>query len=216
MQLKKYLSEFLGTFILVFCATGASVVDQETHGLIGHVGIAITVGLLVMVLIYAFGDISGAHFNPAVSISFVLAKKFSAKELIPYIISQTFGAVTASLLLSFLFPNNQSLGATLPAGSEMQSFILEFILTFILMLVIMNVAHGSKEQGMFAGMAIGATILMEIMFAGPVSGASMNPVRSFAPALVSGHWQHLWIYLTAPFMGAASAIPVWMFLKEKK
>jgi len=136
--------------------------------------------------------------------------------LVPYIISQTIGAVSASLLLKYLFPNNQLLGATIPIGSEMQSFILEYILTFILMLVIMNVAHGSKEQGMFAGLAIGATILMEAMFAGPISGASMNPVRSFAPALVSGHLEHLWIYLTATTLGAVSAIPIWIFLTEKK
>lgn len=216
MNLKKYISEVLGTFILVFCATGASVINQETQGVIGHVGISISVGLLVMVLIYAFGDISGAHFNPAVSIAFVVAKKFSAKELMPYIFSQAIGAIMASLLLKFLFPNNQLLGATMPAGTELQSFILEFILTFILMLVIMNVAHGSKEQGMFAGIAIGATLLMECMFAGPISGASMNPIRSFAPAIVSGHTEHLWIYLTATIMGAVSAIPVWKFLSEKK
>lgn len=216
MNLKKCIAEFLGTFILIFCATGAIIINQESQGVIGHAGIAIAVGLLVMVLIYSFGNISGAHFNPAVSIAFVIAKKFSVKELVPYIISQTIGAVSASLLLKFLFPNNQLLGATIPIGSEMQSFILEYILTFILMLVIMNVAHGSKEQGMFAGLAIGATILMEAMFAGPISGASMNPVRSFAPALVSGHLEHLWIYLTATTLGAVSSIPIWIFLTEKK
>ncbi len=216
MNLKKYIAEILGTFILIFCATGAIIINQESRGVIGHAGIAISVGLLVMVLIYSFGNISGAHFNPAVSIAFVCAKKFSVKELVPYIISQTIGAVSASLLLKFLFPNNQLLGATIPVGSELQSFILEYILTFILMLVIMNVAHGSKEQGMFAGLAIGATILMEAMFAGPISGASMNPVRSFAPAIVSGHLEHLWIYLTATTLGAVSSIPIWIFLTEKK
>lgn len=210
--MKKYVAEFIGTFALVFCGTGAIVINQETGGAVTHVGIAITFGLIVMSMIYAFGNISGAHLNPAVSIAFTLSGRFSVKELLPYIISQIAGALLASLVLKFLFPDNESLGSTLPLGSDMQSFVLEFILTFFLMLVIINVATGSKEQGMFAGLAIGSVVLLEAMFAGPICGASMNPARSLAPAVISGQLAHLWIYLTATIVGAALAVPVWKFL----
>ena len=212
--MKKCIAEFLGTYALVFAGTGAIVIDQQTHGSITHVGVAITFGLIVMSMIYALGDISGAHLNPAVSIAFAAAKKFQVKELAPFILSQLSGAAAASLTLKYLFPNNKFLGATIPAGSDMQSFILEFILTFFLMLVIINVAKGSKEQGMFAGLAIGSVVALEAMFAGPICGASMNPARSFGPAIVSGHMEHLWIYLSATTLGASSAIPVWNFMKS--
>jgi aquaporin NIP len=214
--MKKYLAELLGTYALVFAGTGAIVIDQETHGSITHVGIAITFGLVIMSMIYTFGDISGAHFNPAVSIAFTLAKKFPVKQLLPFIISQSTGAILASLTLKFLFPANQYLGATIPAGSWGQSFILEFILTFFLMLVIINVATGSKERGMFAGLAIGAVVGLEAMFAGPICGASMNPARSLGPALVSGRTEFLWIYLSATTLGAALAIPTWKFITHEK
>jgi len=213
--MKKYLAEFLGTYALVFAGTGAIIIDQETHGSITHVGVAITFGLIVMSMIYALGDISGAHLNPAVSIAFTVAKKFPVKELVPFIISQLLGAVAASFILKYLFADNQFLGATIPAGSDPQSFILEFILTFFLMLVIINVAKGSKEQGMFAGLAIGSAVALEAMFAGPICGASMNPARSFGPAVVSGHMEHLWVYLSATTLGAISAIPVWSYLKHE-
>jgi aquaporin NIP len=212
--MRKYLAELLGTYALVFCGTGAIVIDQERHGSITHVGVAITFGLIVMSMIYTFGDISGAHLNPAVSIAFTIAKKFPVKALLPFIISQLIGAVLASLTLKFLFPANRFLGATIPAGSAGQSFVLEFILTFFLMLVIINVAKGSKEQGMFAGLAIGSVVALEAMFAGPICGASMNPARSFGPAMVSGHTEFLWIYLSATTLGAVSAIPVWKFIKS--
>ena len=213
--MKKYVAEFLGTYALVFAGTGAIVIDQQTHGSIGHAGVAITFGLVVMSMIYAFGEISGAHLNPAVSIAFTIAKKFPARELLPYILSQSAGAFLASLTLKLLFPANEYLGATLPAGSDMQSFVLELILTFFLMLVIINVAKGSKEQGMFAGLAIGSVVGLEAMFAGPICGASMNPARSLAPAIVSGHTEHLWIYVVATITGAAAAIPVWKYLDYK-
>jgi aquaporin Z len=214
--MKKYIAELIGTFALVFCGTGAIVINQETNGAITHVGIAITFGLIVMSMIYALGDISGCHINPAVTIAFTFAKRFRAKEAAPYILSQLIGAVFASVVLKYLFPQNATLGATLPSGEAMQSFILEFILTFFLMLVIINVATGSKEQGMFAGLAIGAVVLLEAMFAGPICGASMNPARSIAPALVSGHTEHLWVYVAAPIAGASAAIPIWSFLHAKQ
>jgi aquaporin NIP len=194
---------------------GAVIIDQQTNGAVTHAGIAITFGLVVMSLIYALGDISGAHMNPAVTIAFTIAKRFRLINVFPYIFSQVLGAVLASATLKLLFPANEFLGATIPAGSDLQSFVLECLLTFFLMLVIINVATGSKETGMFAGMAIGSVVLLEAMFAGPVCGASMNPARSIGPALVSNHLQSLWIYLVAPVIGAAAAIPCWQYLKNK-
>lgn len=211
--MKKYLAEAIGTFALVFCGTGAIIIDQETGGGVGHIGVAITFGLIVSAMIYSLGEISGAHLNPAVTIAFHLAKRFPAREIAPYISSQIAGALFASALLWFLFPENESLGATQPSNTASQSFVLEWILTFILMLVIIQVSTGSKEQGMFAGVAVGSVVLLEAMFAGPITGASMNPARSIAPALMSGHLENLWIYLWAPVGGAASAIGVWMILK---
>ena len=210
--MKKYVAEILGTFALVFCGTGAIIVNQETAGAVSHPGVAFTFGLIVMVMIYALGPVSGAHLNPAVTIAFAVAKRFELKEVMPYILSQVGGAFLASFTLHFLFPANEFLGSTVPSGSEMQSFFLELILTFFLMLVIIQVATGSKEQGMFAGLAIGSTVLLEAMFAGPICGASMNPSRSLAPALVSGHLEHLWIYMVAPVVGAILAVGIWWFI----
>ena len=204
--MKKYLAEMIGTFVLVFCGTGAIIINEESGGAIMHVGIAITFGLVVASMIYALGDVSGAHLNPAVTIAFWVSKSFPAKEILPYIGSQAVGAFLASAILKYLFPLNDLLGTTLPSGLPMQSFILEIILTFILMFVILNVAKGSKEQGMFAGLAIGAVVCLEAMFAGPICGASMNPMRSLAPAIVSGHTENLWIYLSAPVIGAVIAV----------
>jgi len=214
--MKKYAAELTGTYILVFCGTGAMVIDQQTGGGVSHVGVAITWGLTVMSLIYGLGKVSGCHINPAVSIAFALSGRFKAQFLPGYIVSQVTGALMASFTLKFLFPGNSLLGATIPVGTEMQSFILELLLTFFLMLVIMNVAHGSKEQGQFAGIAIGGVIGLEAMFAGPICGASMNPARSIAPAIVSGHLEHLWLYVVAPTGGAALAIPVWKYLTSDR
>ncbi len=213
--MKKPVAEFVGTFALVFCGTGAIIIDQETHGAVTHVGVAMTFGLIVMCMIYALGNISGAHLNPAVSIAFVVAKRLPVRQLLPYVISQLAGAVAASLVLKGLFPTNVLLGATLPAGSARQSFILELLLTLFLMLVVIHVATGSKEQGMFAGLAVGSVVLLEAMFAGPICGASMNPARSFAPAIVSGHFENLWVYLVATPVGAVTAIPIWKYLGHK-
>ena len=213
--MKKFAAEFLGTFGLVFCGTGAMIIDQQTGGVISHSGVAITFGLIVMTMIYSLGNISGCHINPAVTIAFTIAGKFKINQVLPYIISQIAGAFMASILLKYLFPLSQSLGATIPSGSLSQSFILEIFLSFFLMLVIMNVSTGSKEQGMFAGLAIGALVLLEAMFAGPVSGASMNPARSLAPAIVSGNTEHLWIYIVAPIAGCIAAVPVSNFLTTK-
>ncbi|MES2565592.1 MAG: aquaporin [Bacteroidota bacterium] len=214
--MRKYLAEIIGTFALVFCGTGAIIINQETGGVITHAGIATTFGLIVAAMIYTLGDISGAHFNPAVTIAFWVARSFPGKEIMPYIISQFIGAIAASTTLHFLFPANILLGATLPLGSDMQSFVMEIILSFILMFTILHVAKGSKEQGMFAGLAIGSVVLLEAMFAGPISGASMNPIRSLSPAIISGHLEHVWVYLTAPVLGALFAVYCWIILSDKR
>ena len=215
-MVRKAVSEIIGTFALVFCGTGAIIIDKVTGGAVSHVGVAITFGLIVMAMIYGLGDISGAHLNPAVSIAFTLAGRLPIKELGPYIASQLTGAFLASFALRLLFPTDELLGTTLPAGTALQSFVLELLLTFFLMLVIIQVATGPKEQGLFAGLAIGSVILLEAMFAGPICGASMNPARSLAPAIVSGHTESLWVYLSAPIAGAALAIPIWKYLNAKK
>lgn len=207
--MKKYLAELIGTFGLVFCGTGAIVINEVSGGSISHAGIAITFGLIVVAMIYTFGDISGSHINPAVTIAFAVIKKIEVIEAIKYIISQVIGAIVASLVLHFLFPENKNLGVTLPAGSETQSFILEFILTFFLMLVIIHTSQGKKEVQNIAGIVIGGTVLLEAMFAGPICGASMNPARSLSPALVSGNLHALWLYIVAPVFGAVLAVLTW-------
>lgn len=213
--MRKYIGEIIGTFALVFCGTGAIIINQESGGAITHAGIAITFGLIVTAMIYSLGDISGAHLNPAVSIALWVAKKFPGKEILPYVLSQAIGAFIASTILKILFPNNQFLGATMPAGSEIQSFILELILTFILMFTILSVAFGNSEHSKFTGIVVGGVVLLEAMFAGPICGASMNPIRSISPAVVSGHIEHLWLYVAAPVIGAISAVFFWTLIKQK-
>jgi aquaporin Z len=208
--LRACLAEAIGTFALVFAGTGAIVVNAVSGGAVTHVGVALTFGLVVMAVIYAIGEVSGAHINPAVTLGFFVAGRFPGRRIIPYLVSQLVGAIGASLTLRLLFPAEASLGATMPAGSPMQSFVFEFILTFFLMFVILGVAVGAKEQGMMAGMAIGATVGLDALFAGPISGASMNPFRSLAPALVAGELTHLWIYLTAPVLGAFVAVVAYL------
>ena len=213
--MKKYISEFIASFSLIFFGTGAAIVDEVTHGSITHTGVALAFGLVVMILIYAFGSISGTHINPAVTIAFAINKSFAWNKVLPYIVSQAAGALAGSLLLKQLFPGSLLLGATLPSGPAMQSFILELILTFFLMLVILRVATGSKEQGMLAGLAIGSVVLLEALFAGPISGASMNPIRSLAPALINQNLSSIWIYVTAPFIGSIAAVGVNRFFEKE-
>lgn len=201
----------MGTFAIVFFGTGAVIVDEQTHA-ITHGGVALTFGLVVMSMIYAFGGLSGAHLNPAVTLAFTVARRFSLSKVAPYIVSQFAGAIAASLVLKMMFPANECLGATNPSGSDLQSVVMELLLTFFLVLVILNVATGSREQGMFAGIAIGSVVALEAMFGGPVSGASMNPARSLGPAVVSGHWKHLYIYFTAVPLGAVLAVAFWRYL----
>lgn len=213
---KRFISEIIGTFALVFCGTGAMVINDFTGGTVTHVGVAITFGLIVMGMIYAFGDISGAHMNPAVTIGFAYAKKFPWKEVPAYVLAQLIGAFLASGILLYLFPESQTLGATLPGLSAIKVFIFEIILSFFLMVVIINVSTGSKEIGVVAGIAIGSVVLLEAMFAGPITGASMNPARSIAPAIVSGNIADLWIYIFAPIIGCVLAVVSCKLVKDEQ
>lgn len=205
-SIRLYASEFLGTFFLVFVATGVVIVNDLSGGAVTHTGIAITTGLVVMAVVYAIGDVSGAHINPAVTVGFWLAKRFPGYRVIQYIISQCLGAVAASLLLAYLFPELVPLTVTSPSGPLVQSLIIEIIITLFLMFVILSVSTGSKEKGIMAGSAIGAVVGLSVLWAGPVTGASMNPARSIAPALVSLDFTSLWIYIAGPVIGAAVSV----------
>jgi len=212
---RKFVAEAMGTFCLVFAGTGAIIINEVSGGVVSQVGIALTFGLVVQAMIYAVGDVSGAHLNPAVTLGFFAARRLEGRLVAPYIASQLIGGLAASAVLRFLFPGNALLGATLPAGPSAQSFVLELVLTWILMFVILSVSTGASEKGIMAGAAIGGVIALEAMFAGPICGASMNPVRSLAPALVSGHLEKVWIYLTAPVIGALGAVVACRCVREE-
>jgi aquaporin Z len=192
------------------------VVNDLQDGMLGHVGIAVVFGLVIMAMIYSYGNISGAHFNPAVTISFFAAKRISGRDTIFYIISQISGGLLGGVILLLLFPEAVSYGTTNPSGGNLQAFVLEVILTFILMTVILNVSTGHMEKGIMAGIAIGGTVALASLFGGPISGASMNPARSIAPAIVSGDLKNLWIYLVAPIIGSTLAIPFLNFIQGRK
>jgi MIP family channel proteins len=205
--MRQFTAEFFGTFALVFAGTGAIISNDVSGGAVTHVGISLTFGLIVLAMIYTVGEVSGAHLNPAVTLGFWAARRLNGRLVVPYIVSQCAGALAGSLLLLFLFPQHPTLGRTAPAETAMQAFVLELVLTWILMLVILGVSTGAKEKGMIAGIAVGAVIALEALFAGPVSGASMNPARSLAPALAARDFEYLWVYLTAPIIGAILASP---------
>ncbi len=210
---KKLVAECLGTFCLVFAGTTAIVVN-DIAGVVSHVGIALTFGLVVFAMIAALGDVSGAHLNPAVTIGFWLARRFPARAVGPYVSSQCLGALLASVTVRLLFPTHAGLGGTNPAGPAYQSWVLEVVLTAGLMFVILSISTGAKEKGVTAGLAIGSVVALEALFAGPVCGASMNPARSLAPAVVSWQLGTLWLYLTAPTVGAALAVPACRWVRE--
>jgi aquaporin NIP len=206
------VAELIGTFALVFAGAGAIMVDAKTHAL-GHVGIAITFGLVVMVMIYAVGHVSGAHFNPAVSFAFALTRHFPWPRAAGYWLAQVAGALIAAAVLRGSLGDHAQVGATLPSGSQAQSFLWEIVLAFILMFVIMAVATDTRAVGEAAAIAIGGTVGLDAMFGGPVSGASMNPARSLGPSLVSGELHALWLYLAAPLLGAGLGAVAYQFVR---
>ena len=209
---RRLTAELVGTFALVFAGCGAVMVEAKT-GALGHVGVAITFGLVIMAMIYAVGHISGAHLNPAVSLAFALNRHFPWTKLLGYWAAQLVGAFAAAALLRASLGNIAHVGATLPSGSERQSFLWELVLTFFLMFVIMAVATDTRAVGEAAAIAIGATVGLDAMFGGPISGASMNPARSIGPAFVSGDLHALWVYIAAPLVGAAMGAAIYRFLR---
>jgi len=206
------VAEAFGTFTLVFAGAGAVMVDAKT-GELGHVGVAITFGLVIMAMIYAVGHISGAHFNGAVTFAFALSRHFPWRRAAGYWAAQLTGAVVAAALLRASLGNIAHVGATLPSGSQAQSFLWELVMTAILMFVIMAVATDTRAVGEAAAIAIGGTILLDAMFGGPISGASMNPMRSMGPAFVSGDLHALWLYIVAPVIGASLGAVLYQFVR---
>ncbi|MDZ4817302.1 MAG: aquaporin [Verrucomicrobiota bacterium] len=197
-------AELLGTYILVFTGTAAIAVDSTTNSL-GLVGISLVFGLVVMAMICSFGDISGAHFNPAVSLAFYAARRLGFQDFMWYSLFQGLGAIAGSLTVRLLI-GPETLGESVPANSWGQACVMEFILSFILMTVIFNVSSGAKEKGITAGIAIGGTIALNAMVGGMLSGASTNPARSLGPALISGNMGNLWIYFVGPILGMLAAV----------
>jgi aquaporin NIP len=205
-------AEAIGTFALVFAGAGAIMVDEKT-GELGHVGVALTFGLVIMAMIYAVGHISGAHFNPAVSFAFALTRHFPWSHALAYWAAQVSAALAAALLLRASLGNVANVGATLPSGSDGQAFLWETVLTFFLMFVIMAVATDTRAVGEAAALAIGGTVALDALFGGPITGASMNPARSAGPAIAAGELSDLWIYVAAPLVGASLAALAYQLLR---
>ena len=214
--MKKYLAEFLGTFLLVFCGSAAIVINELSGGIVTLPGIALVFGLVVASVILVTGDQSGAHINPAVSLAFFINKSLPATQATSYIINQLAGGISASFLLQFLFPSSRYLGATIPSVSPLQLFVLEGAMSFFLMLVILGVAQRAKISGIPAAILVGTVVMLETFFALSLTGASMNPARSLAPALITGTWTNLWIYLLAPVSGMALAVLLWRLFNEQR
>jgi aquaporin NIP len=212
--LRCLLAEAIGTFALVFAGCGAIMVDAKT-GALGHVGVAISFGLVIMVMIYAVGHISGAHFNPAVSFAFAVSRHFPWPRVALYWAAQLAGALAAALMLRESLGDIAHAGATLPSGSDGQAFLWEAVLTFFLMFVIMAVATDTRAVGEAAAIAIGGTVGLDAMFGGPITGASMNPARSLGPAIAASDYTSIWVYLLAPILGAAAAALTYQFLRAE-
>ena len=215
-MLKKSVAEFIGTFGLVFAGTGAIMINHITGGGVTHVGVGLTFGSVIAVMVFATGHISGAHINPAVTLGFAITKHLPWKQVPYYLGSQIAGAISASVILLLLLGDVAQLGATIPAGTDLQSFFIEILLTFFLMFVIMAVATDVRSVGQIAAIAIGATVGLEAIFAGPITGASMNPARSLGPAIVGWNWGSQWVYVLAPVIGATTASVVYSWLRGQE
>ena len=210
--MQRYIAEVFGTFALVFVGTAAIASNDLLGGELTAVGVALAFGLVVMAMVYAIGDISGAHLNPAVTVGFWAAGRLHKSDLSPYILSQCLGAVIASAMVWAIFPSETNLGTTVPTGGLLESFALEIVLTAILMFVILGVSSGAKEKGLMAGIAVGGTVALASLCGGFISGASMNPARSLGPAIVTGTLNDLWLYMVAPSLGAVLAVAAYKLI----
>ncbi len=213
--LRRIGAEMVGTYALVTAGCGAIVVNART-GALGHVGVALTFGLVIMVMISAVGHLSGAHFNPAVTFAFALARHFAWRDVAAYVAAQIVGAVLGALTLRTLFGDVADLGVTVPGGGALQSFGLEVLLSAALMFVIISVATDTRAVGELAAIAIGGTVALDALWGGPVSGASMNPARSFGPALISGVWRDHWVYWVGPLAGASIGGLLYQWLRTPR
>ncbi len=211
--LQKSAAEAVGTFALVFAGCGAVMTDAHTGGSLGLLGVALTFGLVIAVMIYATGHISGAHFNPAVTVAFATLGRFPWRQVPWYVGAQVGAAVLAAGLLRWFLGPVGEVGATVPALDAARAVGVETIATFFLMFVITAVATDARVQGPVAGMAIGGTVALCALFAGPLSGASMNPARSLGPALMSGHLSVMWVYLLGPLLGAVAGAWVYRWVR---
>lgn len=209
------MAELVGTFMLVFAGTCAIAANEMYEGVVSHLGICAVFGLIVLSVIYTLGDISGAHINPAVTVGFYLAKRFPARNVLPYMLAQLTGAAAASFCIKIIFPQSLFLGGTLLNVSVTQGFLIEVLITAWLMLVILNVSEGAKEKGIIAGFVISGTVCLAALFAGPLTGASMNPARSFGPAVISGQMNELWLFFVAPILGVCLAVWTYRLLSTK-
>jgi MIP family channel proteins len=212
---RSLVAGLIGAFALVFAGCGAIMVDAKT-GQLGHIGVALSFGLVIMFGVYAVGHVSGAHFNPAVSFAFALTRQFPWRRTAAYCGAQVAGAFAAALLLRASLGDVADLGTTQPSGSQAQAFVWELILTFFLMFVIMAVATDTRAAGEAAAIAIGGTVALDALVGGPVTGASMNPARSIAPALVSGNLHALWLYVAAPILGASLGALTYQFVRGEQ
>lgn len=211
--IRRSAAELVGTYALVTAGCGAIMVNAQTNALT-HVGIALTFGLIITVMIASTGHISGAHFNPAVTIAFAVTRHFPWREVVYYVVAQMLGALLGAVTLRLLIGDIAALGATLPSGSALQSFGLEVLLTTVLMFVIISVATDTRAIGTPAALAIGFTVALDALWGGPISGASMNPARSLGPALIAGIWENQWVYLLAPIIGAAIGAALYQWIRE--
>jgi aquaporin NIP len=211
---RRALAEALAAFALVFAGCGAIIANEQYHRALGAVGTSLVFGLVIMVMVYATGHLSGAHINPAVTIAFTLTRHFPGREAVAYVTAQVLGATAAALVLLGVWTDRPAhLGATLPTVAAGSAFLYEAVLTAFLMFVIMAVATDTRAVGAAAAIAIGGVIGLDALFGGPVTGASMNPARSFGPALVSGEWRDFWVYVTGPIAGAALGAFAYQFVR---
>ena len=214
---RRALAEGLAAFTLVFAGCGAIVANAHYGGVLGAVGIGLVFGLVIMVMVYATGHLSGAHINPAVTIAFTLTRHFPAREALAYVGAQLAGATAAALVLWGVWTDKPAhLGATLPTVSAGSAFLYEAVLTAFLMFVIMAVATDTRAVGAAAAIAIGGTVGLDALFGGPVTGASMNPARSFGPALAAGEWRDFWVYVAGPIVGAAAGALAYQIVRGGK